>query len=226
MLAGDITVRVRDLVNDPTGVRWPDAELLRYISDGQLFITNYRPDATAATQTLTLAAGSKQALPATGLRLLDVIRSYKADGTTIASGISYIDRQALDGFRPGWHTAAASATVRHVIYDNRAPKEFWVYPPATVGAKIDVLLAQLPTDVTATGSALTISDAYRDMVVSYVCFRCYCKDTEARSDKAQMHLSALGMALGIKLQKDAVFQPDLNNKGGSPNAVAIKAGGV
>lgn len=224
MLASDIATRVREIVNDPDKIRWADSELLRWISDGQLFIVNYRPDATATTQTLTLIAGTKQALPATATRLLDVIRAVKADGSPL-SAIKYIDRVVLDAINPNWHTVSQSSTVKHVVYDNRVPAEFYVYPPATVGAKIDVSLVKLPVDAAALTDALAIADTYREMLVNYVVFRCYCKDTEARSDRAQVFLSALGMGLGIKLQKDAVFQPDLNNKGGNPS-VAIKAGGV
>jgi hypothetical protein len=225
MLVSDVITRVREIVNDPDGVRWKDDELFRWISDAQLFIVIYRPDATAETTTLTLVEGTRQSLPANSLRLLDVLRALKTDGKP-ANVLRYIDRQLLDSQDANWHFRTSTLTPKHVIYDNRVPTEFYVYPPAKVGARIDVSHSVQPKDVKTLLDQLAITDIYREMVINYVVFRCYCKDTEARTDRAQLFLSALSNGLGIKLQKDVAFSPDYNNRGGNPSQTAISGGGV
>ena len=47
----DILSRVRDTLQDTTSVRWTDAELLRYLNDGQREVVNMKPDASALTAT-------------------------------------------------------------------------------------------------------------------------------------------------------------------------------
>lgn len=225
MLASAVTQRVRDIVNDPDLVRWSDAELLRWVGDGQKFIVHYRPDATAVSGVVDLDAGSKQVLPFGAVRLLDINNAVLANGTP-SNAVTLIDRSLLDAQVPSWQGATKTLLVKHYVYDNRIPNEYRVYPPAKVGAQLDISYSAEPVDPTALSSSLSLPDTYRDMLVSYVCHRCYCKDTEARSDRASQHLGALSQALGIKLQKDAAFQPDLNTKGSSPNPASLSGGGV
>jgi hypothetical protein len=174
---------------------------------------------------VTLVAGTKQSLPAGRTRLLDVLRAVDASGNP-KNALRYLDRNILDSQDPNWHIRTASLYVKNVIYDNRVPTEFLVNPPAVAGAKVDLIVGKLPTAITALTDTLTVSDNYRDIIVNLVTFRCYCKDTEARTDRAQLFLGAASQGLGIKLQKDIGFQPDLNNKGANPSAVATQMGGV
>ena len=67
-MAGTITGeslidRIQDILQDTTSVRWPEAELLRYINDAQREVTNLRPESTATTSNMVCVAGTKQALP-------------------------------------------------------------------------------------------------------------------------------------------------------------------
>ena len=225
MFASDIILRVRDLVVDPDAVRWTDLEMLRWIGDGQKFIIHFRPDSTSVSEVIALGAGSKQVLPPSSLRLLDINNAVKPDGTP-ANAVTLVDRQILDSQVPGWQGAKPTLLVQHYVYDNRVPNEFRVCPPAVAGAKLDISTSKEPVDPTYANDRLSLFDAYRDMLVSYVCHRCYCKDTEARSDRAAMHLGALSQALGIKLQKDAAFQPSMYEKGATPHPAALSGGGI
>ena len=49
--AANLLLRIRDTLQDTTGVRWLDAELLRYMNDAQREIVNLRPEAAATTAT-------------------------------------------------------------------------------------------------------------------------------------------------------------------------------
>lgn len=236
MIASDITSRARLLLNDIDATRWLDAELFKWISDAQKLVAMMRPDASVATFVMTLIAGTRQTIPATGFRLLDVVRNVTTvTGTTPADqvvtvpgrSVRIVDREVLDTQDPYWHTNTASSEIKHFIYDNRIPTLFYVYPPATNTAKLEVVYSVAPTDVTAAGNTLSISDIYQDVILNYVMYRAYSKDAEYASNAslADGYLNVVNAMLGMKTQKDVGYSPDLNSKGSSP-APGLTAGGV
>lgn len=72
ILASSIITKAATLLQDPTNVRWPADELLGWLNDGQREIVLQKPDAYSINEAVKLAAGTKQALPAAGIRLLAV----------------------------------------------------------------------------------------------------------------------------------------------------------
>jgi hypothetical protein len=236
MKVSDITSRARILLNDQDGTRWLDNELVAWINDAQKLIAMTRPDASVANGALTLIVGTKQSIPAGGFRLLDVIRNLSADGTTGGRSIRHVDREVLDSQDPMWHTTTAAGTIKHFIYDNRDPRNFYVYPPAIAGTKVEAMYSVAPTEIvynsvtpaTTLNTDLTVSDIYLEAVLNYVMYRSYSKDAEFSQNPqlAAGYLQTVYSMLGIKTQKDVAFSPDLNSKGSMPNAAAIQAGGV
>ena len=73
--AQHILSRVRNILQDNTGVRWTDGEMFDYLSDAQREIANLRPDATATHANVQLATGTEQTIPTDGLRLIKVVRN-------------------------------------------------------------------------------------------------------------------------------------------------------
>lgn len=236
MKVSDITSRARILLNDQDGTRWLDNELVSWINDAQKLIALTRPDASVANQSLTLVVGTKQSIPASGFRLLDVVRNLGVDGVTGGRSIRHVDREVLDSQDPMWHASTTSGTIKHFIYDNRDPKNFYVYPPAVAGTKIEVMYSVAPTEIvynsvtpnTTLNTDLSVSDIYLEAVLNYVMYRSYSKDAEFSQNPqlAAGYLQTVYSMLGIKTQKDVAFSPDLNSKGSMPNAAAIQAGGV
>ena len=236
MIASDITSRARLLLNDIDATRWVDSELFKWINDAQKLVAMVRPDASVATFVMTLIAGTRQTIPSGGFRLLDIVRNVTTvTGSTPAyqvvtvpgRSVRIVDREVLDTQDPYWHTATGSAEIKHFIYDNRSPTLFYVYPPATTSAKLEVVYSVAPTDVAAAGDTLSISDIYQDVVLNYVLYRAYSKDAEYASNAALAggYLNVVNQMLGIKTQKDVAYSPDLNSKGSSP-APGLTAGGV
>jgi hypothetical protein len=229
MLASEIIDRARIVLNDSDGIRWLDSEFFRWINDGQRSIALIRPDASVENTTVTLVAGSKQTLPSNGLRLLDVIRNITGTNTGGRS-VRHVDRDVLDTQNPSWHSEAGQATIKNFAYDNRDPKNFYVYPPALSTAKLEVIYSKDPTDVSALSSPLSIPDIFADPLLNYVLYRAYSKDAEFAQNfqLSANYLNAFNGMLGIKTSKDAAFSPDLNSKGRttSPNPAALQMGGV
>jgi hypothetical protein len=246
MLASDVLTRVRLLLQDPLntatppdGVRWLNAELFQWLTDGERAVVVVRPDASSLNVELQLVAGSKQTLPAGGLRLLDVVRNIpttvagaSAQAATVNAmrAVRLVDREVLDAQDPLWHSRKAATVIRNYCYDNRDPTHFYVSPPAvkpdqrTGIAKLEIIYVKLPATVTKLDDTLDLSDIYLDPLVNYVLFRCYSKDS-AFSQNAQLasaYLQTFMGLLNLKTKKDVAFSPDLHSKGSSPDGVAIQ----
>lgn len=229
MIASDIINRARIVLNDADGIRWLDNELLGWINDGQRVIALVRPDSCVSNSVVTLVAGTKQSLPSDGLRLLDVVRNIAADGSG-ARTVRHVDRDVLDTQNVSWHTDTGAQLVKNYIYDNRDPKNFYVYPPALTSSKLEIIYSKNPTDVTATSSTIAVADIYADPLLNYVLHRAYSKDAEFAQNfqLSGTYLQIFQSMLGIKTSKDAAFSPDLNSKGKTtaPNAASLQMGGV
>lgn len=237
MKANDVISRARILLNDQDGTRWLDGELTSWINDAQKLIAMTRPDASVSNSTVTLAAGTKQTLPTSGFRLLDVVRNISATGAG-GRAIRYVDREVMDSQDPFWHGSTEKDIIKHYIYDNRDPKNYYVYPPAVAGTKIEIMYSVSPAEVVYDGTnattiaaslntVLTVSDIYLEAVLNYVMYRAYSKDAEFSQNPqlAAGYLQTVYSMLGIKTQKDVAFSPDLNSKGAMPSP-GIQAGGV
>lgn len=208
LTAKSILRRVVDTLQDTTSVRWPIAELVRYLNDGQREILVYRPDALNVTSTLTLATGARQTLPANGAKLLDVIRN--TSGTKRA--VRQVDKQVLDAQVPAWQSMTAASEIVHFMYDARDPRTFYVYPPATSSASLEIVYAKYPTDITepaadgaiwsdVTGD-ISLADTYGNALADYVLARAYSKDADytANLQRAAGHYNTFANALGVELK--------------------------
>ena len=227
MLASDIIDRARIVLQDTESARWADAELLKWINDGQRAIVVVRPDASTLNTTINLTTGTKQAIPADGIRLMDVVRNILANNGA-GRAVRYVDREVLDSHDPSWHMSTAAVTVKQYVYDNRDPKNFYVYPPAAAGAKLEIIYSKNPTDVAAAGSTLALEDIYAEPLLNYVLFRAYSKDAEygANAGLSDKYFGIFQALLGIKSRKDSAYSPDLNDRGAAPNPAALQNGGV
>lgn len=161
-----------EVLHDDAGVRWPRADLLGYLNDGQREILLYRPDASTALVNHTLTAGFLQTLPAQAIRLMDIKCNVSGRACKLAK------RDSLDDQRPSWRTDPASATVKAWTYDERDPKRFEVWPPATAFASLRLLISVPPADVLTEESSISLDDMYKGPLVSYIIHRAYLRDSE------------------------------------------------
>lgn len=209
--AQSILKRVVDQLADVSSVRWTVQELVRYLNDGQREIVTYRPDSTATTASVALAAGARQTLPSGAYKMLDVIRN--TGGTKAA--IRKIDMKLLDAQVPSWQNSTASATVKHYMYDVRDVLVFYVYPPATDTASIEMLYSAKPTDIAEQSSLnsvtgnITVYELFANALCDYVLFRAFAKDAEygGNLEKAQAHFAAFQNGVGVEASATAVATP-------------------
>lgn len=210
--AVSLIAKAQELLLDTAEARWTQAELLGYLNDGQRQIAQIRPDASVANANVTLIAGTKQAIPAVGLRILDVVRNMGSDGATPGKPITLIDREMLDLSRPNWHTESQSAAIKHYAYDQRNPRNFYVYPPALVDTKVEAVYSVSPANVAAVGDPITLDDIYADCLLDWMLYRAFSKETEQATgvQHANMHLQTFMATLGQKIQTDIATGPNKN----------------
>ena len=225
--AQSIIQRCVDALQDPTSIRWPVAELVRYLNDGQREVVLHRPDAMRKSAAVALVAGTRQTIPSDGLKLIDIVRN--TGGTKRA--VRQVNREILDAQTPGWHGLTGSTEILHFMFDARDPTAFYVYPPASSsGASVEALYASTPTDVTepADGALYTgvtgnisIPYIYGNAIQEYVLFRAYTKDSEyaGNSARAQNHYALFANSLGIELKATAAVAPTTQD---NPNMAAAR----
>lgn len=205
--AQSIIRRVVETMQDNTSVRWPVAELVRYLNDGQREVVLYRPDSMVTNATVALVAGAKQAIPTNGSKLIDVIRNTAGTKRSVRMTV----RNILDTQSPNWYNLTGLTEILHYMYDPRDPKVFYVYPPAAAsGASVEIVYSAYPADITepadgAVYSAVTgnisLPDIYGNVLADYILYRAYTKDSEyaGNAQRAQAHYGAFQAALTTEM---------------------------
>jgi hypothetical protein len=227
--AQSIIRRCVETLQDTTSIRWPISELVRYLNDGQREVVLYRPDSMVTNATVTCVAGTKQALPANGAKLIEVIRNARSAGNKKA--VRMVNREILDAQTPGWHNLTGVDDVLHFMYDPRDPRVFYVYPPATTSAQLDIVYASYPADIvepadgalyTAVSGNISLPDIYGNALQEFVLHKAYTKDSEyaGNAARAQAHYAAFANALGIEIRATVAVAP---NPTSNPNRGQIQA---
>ena len=215
-LLEEVYVQLKD---ERMRVRWPVDELVDYLNDGALLTVALRPEAGATSHIFSLVAGTRQTVPADGIRLLDL--QYGVVGGLPADAVRHVDRNNLDGGDPGWHGQAGSLSIYEYAYDHkREPMVFWVNPPALAGAQVAGTYSKKPDiiDATAidldtpTATTLPLSTEYFVPLMHYILWRAYDKEDEYASNevRAVKHGKQYFMLLGEKAKADALGAPAIN----------------
>ena len=208
--AQSIIEKAQVILQDPSGVRFSDAQLLSWLNEGQLFIYAQRKDSSAKVTNVVLAVGSKQTLPTEADLLLDITRNVTVNvgpPVTVTPGraLRKVSMPLLDAQYPDWHASQSSAVVREYMYDPRVPKTFYVYPPAASGATVEVKYS-LPPDALATASEpIAIDDVYAPVLLDYILYRSYALETEeSLMQRASLYRQSVEAQLGIKGATDEI----------------------
>jgi len=220
--------RVQTTLQDTTGVRWPVVgELVLWINDAQREIALLKPDASAKNTTITLVEGTKQDIPSDGNRLLRAVRNMSAaSGGTGKRSVRLVQREVLDAQTPDWHDplvsgdAAHTNIVKHYIYDEQNPRNFYVYPGVSGSAYLEIIYSANPSTV-AQGDNLDIPDIYANAVMNYVLYMAYMKDAEyaGNNQRAASHFQIFTTSVTGKGQVDALTTPNMSNAVAPPRAV-------
>jgi hypothetical protein len=211
--ASTIILNAQTALHDEDGVRWPAAELVRYLNLGQDAIAEIRPDQKRGTIQIPLAEGYEQALPGTATALIDI----PSNATGRKSRITKVDLQLLDHMVPEWRSMPTALQVKHFMHNMAEPRKFDVYPPVQAGVPVFATVGLYPTPIpTPTGPTsigvignIDLPDYWESALLDYVLFRAYSKDAEFGGNVAMAksyHDLFMG-AMGLQLQSTEGVAP-------------------
>lgn len=215
--------KVQIILQDTTGIRWPsDTELLGWFNDGQREVMIFKPNSYVKNVPLKLTGGTRQQLPDDGVQLIDITRNMGTAGNQPGRAIRIATREILDAQVPNWHCDNPATTVKHYMYNVLDPKTFYVYPPQPAAGQgyVEIVYGATPPDATINGN-MSIDDIYQNVLIDYVLYRAYSKDTEYAADanRAAAHQSAYLAALTGKAKVEAGANPNVSAPA-NPNVVA------
>lgn len=204
------------------GTRWTNEELIGWLNEAYQVVVQAKPDASSVNEDLTLATGTKQTIPASGQRLLEVVRNTAP--TSQGMGVLVATRRSLDLTRRSWHKDTESIDIEQYMFDDLDPTHFYVYPPAASGAQVEIIYSAVPTPHDASSGLTAIAaetiklpDTYAPIITDYILYRAYSKDAghAANLQRATMHMNMVNTGLGVKAQSDMTNSP--NAPDGSSN---------
>ncbi len=214
-----MATRVRDFIQrikvllqdtDDPGTRWTNDELISYLNEAYDFVLTYVPEASTIQGGFLCEAGTRQTLPDNGLRLLSVIRNR--DGSL--RPIRRRDKASLDRERPNWHNEPDTLNQEFWVYDDREPRVFYVYPPASKHSNIEIgytldVQDHIPRDYENTDTLLRLDDRYKVALLNYILYCAFDKDSDftGNGQRAEGYLAKAANALGLKLQNDVRTSP-------------------
>lgn len=176
--AQSIIKAVQEQLQDLAGIRWTAVELIKALNDAQRLLVSIRPDLASVQLSHPLTAGAKQAAPADCSQLLEIVRN------TSGLSIRMVERRLLDAMEPNWYTKAGTLSIKHACVEKAEPYSFYVYPPAALGASVELVYAKIPADVpTPSGSAYTtvtgninVDDSLDVALMHYCLYWAFSKD--------------------------------------------------
>ena len=196
------------MLTDEGAVRWSKSILLNWFNEAQSALVVRRPDSLAANESFSCGAGTKQNLPAIGLRLIDITRVMGG------GAITRVSRARIDSHISDWHALPETSDIHHYIYDDRDPKIFYTYPPATAGTSIEIIYSKAPekiviSDFSTDTQVLSVDDIYANAIQEYILYKAWMKDAETAGNtgRAQAHFTQFRNAIGDKSEADAMMSP-------------------
>ena len=229
----NIIDRARLTLQDSSGVRWTDAELLIYINDAQREIVNFRPEATATHANLQLSTGTEQTLPSGGLRLIKVTRNMSgtASDATGARSVRIVEEDLLNSIEPDWHdptvtgSSAHGSIIKNYLFDPDDPKKFYVYPGVASGsnAYVELIYSKLPTDLSSVSSTIDLEDTYGNAILNFVLYRAYLKDAEFASNQQRTatHYQLFIGSISGGGNAEAILDPNLDRNAETGRTVGV-----
>lgn len=180
----DIVTRVRRTFGDEAAVQVQDADIIRWINDGQSEIIKRNDGALQQTAFINLVVNQQEYTLPTDLLLLRSLR-YKFTSMTSYSALKYRSIQQFDESIDGWDGSA---------FDTGSPEFFTQYngkvilfpiPSENATNGLKLLYNQKPTDVTSLADTPSLPLVYHNTLVQYCMYQASLLDED--HEVAVMH---------------------------------------
>ena len=191
-------------LNDSEKIAWSETLLMSALNQALAILTLVRPDATAKVHEFSCVAGTRQNLPADGLRLLKVVRNLTAGGA-IGRAVRLVNISDLDSIAPNWHAETPKDTVKEYMFDERSPKWFYVYPPAQASVKLEIEYSAQPTEITDLSQPLPVDMVYMQPLQEFILYKLL--SGEGGQGQGMQHYNTGMSLLGAKPAVDRFAAP-------------------
>ena len=191
-------------LNDSEKIAWSETLLMSALNQALAILTLVRPDATAKVHEFNCVAGTRQNLPADGLRLLKVVRNITAGGA-IGRAVRLVNISDLDSISPNWHAETPKDTVKEYMFDERSPKWFYVYPPAQASVKLEIEYSAQPTEITDLSQPLPVDMVYMQPLQEFILYKLL--SGEGGQGQGMQHYNTGMSLLGAKPAVDRFAAP-------------------
>jgi hypothetical protein len=214
MLVADLLQRAADQLVDESLEHWTEAELLRWLNDGQREVVRLKPDAYVRHVAHELAAGTLQEIPGDGVAFQRLLRNLGSDGAP-GRAITWADVRLFDRMRPDWHTGTAEASARHFLFDPDDPTHFYVWPPQPdPPGKAELVYSAAPPECVSPDddpdAKVTLPDVYTSALLDYVLYRALMKQGKEAPEQAQAadtYYRRFAAGVGAQLASEESMKP-------------------
>lgn len=210
ILASDVIRMASEVAQDESNVLWTQPQALAWLNDAMRMTVYKDPDANVLVRSMQMSPGTKQEIA--GNMLYTVVRNMGANGQTPGDAVRLVDRGIKDEFDPGWHAATAVEGITEYMVDDRSKKFFYVSPPQPNPAPyIEVMESADPDEITAVTQQITVDDTYVGVLVEWICYRFFSRDSEETSDmqRPAAHFERFFQLLGVKVDTEMATSPKL-----------------
>lgn len=191
-------------LNDIEKITWSDSLLISALNQALSMLSLVRPDATAKVYEFVCEKGTRQDLPADGLRLLKVVRNLKEDGS-MGRAVRLVNISDLDSIAPDWHSQPTTDTAKEYMFDERSPKWFYVYPPVNAGVKLDIEYSAQPEQIVSLDSMLPVDTVYMQPLQEFLLYKLL--SGEGGQGQGMQHYNTGMSLLGAKPAVDRFAAP-------------------
>jgi hypothetical protein len=173
----DVITRIRRTFGDEAAVQIQDADIIRWINDGQVEIVKNNEAALQKTGFVDLVAGTSQYALPTDLMILRTLR-YKYTTMPSFVALKYMNMQQFDESIDSWDGT---------LYGNGSPQIFTLFegkatlfptPDQSATSGLKVLYNQKPSDVALITDSLSVPLLYHNTIVSYCMWQASLLDEE------------------------------------------------
>lgn len=211
----ELVQRAQIVLQDTTGTRWPELELQMWLNDAYREILLHRPDTNTQIGEFACVEGTRQRLTDVFPSALSVDRVVRNLAASSRKGaIRAINQSVLDDQRRTWHAESPTVDIELYMIDPLLPREFFVYPPASTEAVLEVVYSSVPDAHTlseaelqdaGTDEPIRIVDSFANAILDYMLYRAYSKDAEymGNAQRAVMHREAMLASMGVGSQTAA-----------------------
>lgn len=194
MIVSDVKTRVKRQFGDEAAVQVTDADILRWINDGQKDIALHNETVLQKSSTANSVANQQDYLLPTDLLTLRALH-WKRNNDVAFYHLKGMSFQEFDEYIDGWEGTAfqASNPMVYTIFEGNI--KLFPIPIQSGTSNLKIFYNRQPADVVNDGDVIDLPAAYHNAIVSYCLTKAYELDEDwgAASTLAQQKTEDIRM---------------------------------